>query len=591
MKISPRANVFFKKKKQNKNDDDDDTDRQDDGLRRMETGSSYMQLRRNIYVNMKIPSTEYDVKGRRIDHHYASNLVRTAKYTPISFVPKNLFEQFRNVANLYFLFLVILQCIPLFGVTEPAVSALPLIAILIITAIKDGFEDWKRNQSDDKVNNSKVLRLTNWQNVNVPEVTKGTWYFLHVIFGFFSILSGSENKYAHTYRHATRKNTSGASSEEVVATNIEDQPNIKSSEDRLPLTELAAGGNNSTNELLSVPPTTTPATPSQPQNTLKSTIRKRSDTIRSNMSQMFNRSSNMLNNNNNNNSNVAAKKPYRPGAIPHSVLYRVSTRDSAALSLQQMNQQQQSVTEEIAAEEATGRPSSSSLRPINSTATTTNRAINCADTFPGDPPSPNCQVHWANTKWKDLQVGDYIKLENDQDIPADVVILSTSETDNVCYVETQNLDGETNLKQRQGLPGTAGLRSEHDCERARFYIESEPPHVNIYQYNAVLRWQIDANETDTVRSGVSHEKADAVTYNNILLRGCVLRNTKWAIGIVVYTGNDTKIMLNTGRTPSKRSKIAKATNPHVSYFYSNKVTLYKILTALIIYRSLQILSF
>ncbi|RCI04666.1 hypothetical protein CU098_012151, partial [Rhizopus stolonifer] len=177
--------------------------------------------------------------------------------------------------------------------------------------------------------------------------------------------------------------------------------------------------------------------------------------------------------------------------------------------------------------------------------------------------APSCQVKWANIKWKELQVGDYVMIKNDQDIPADIVILSTSEADNVCYIETQNLDGETNLKQRQGLPGTSGLRTEHDCEEARFYIESEPPHVNIYQYNAVLRWQIDSDETNTVRSGVSHEKADAVTYNNILLRGCVLRNTEWAIGVVVYTGNDTKIMMNTGRTPSKRSKIAKATNPHV----------------------------
>jgi phospholipid-translocating ATPase len=553
MKISPRANGFLKRKKklQNKNDEndgDEDQQQQDDGLRRMETGSSYMRLRRNIYVNMNIPSTEYDDKGRRIDHHYASNLVRTAKYTPISFVPKNLFEQFRNVANLYFLFLVILQCIPLFGVTEPAVSALPLIAILIITAIKDGFEDWKRNQSDDKVNNSKVLKLTNWKNVNIPEITKGTWYFLHVIFGFFSVLSGSENKYAHTYRYATKSDKS--SEEEEQPNTLENQPDVKSSEDRLPLTELAAGGNNSTNEFFSPPP--------QP-NTLKSTIRKRSDTIRSNMSQIFNRN----NSNNNHSSNVSDKKPYRPGAIPHSVLYRISTRDSAAASQQQQQQsstQQSTVVEEE--EAATGRPSSTSLRPTSST----NRPVseNCADAHPGDPPSPNCQVHWASTKWKELQVGDYVKLENDEDIPADVVILATSETDNVCYVETQNLDGETNLKQRQGLLGTSGLRSEHDCERARFYIESEPPHVNIYQYNAVLRWQIDANETDTVRSGVSHEKADAVTYNNILLRGCVLRNTKWAIGIVVYTGNDTKIMLNTGRTPSKRSKIAKATNPHVS---------------------------
>lgn len=524
MKISPRSNIFLKKKKKQQKDQEDDED-DNEGLRRMESTSSYMQARRNIYVNMTLPQSEYDDKGKRIHHRYASNLVRTAKYTPISFVPKNLFEQFRNVANLYFLFLVILQCIPLFGVTEPAVSALPLICILIITAIKDGFEDWKRNSSDDKVNNSLVLRLSNWDNVNVPELYKGNWYYLHLIIGFFSILSGSDNKYAHNYRQAKFNASSSSLLNEPTV------PNIKSSEDRLPLTEYP------------LPPPPPPPTAVQtPAKTLMTTVRKRSDTIRSGVSSIFNRPT-VTN-------TVQEKKPYRPGSIPHSVLYRISTRDSSAAAATSGRPHSQILE---AADETEG-----SLRPMP-----TNPTGKCADAFPGDPPAPTCQVKWTNIKWKELHVGDYVMLKNDQDIPADIVVLSTSETDNVCYVETQNLDGETNLKQRQGLPGTAGLRTEHDCERARFYIESEPPHVNIYQYNAVLRWQIDANETDTVRSGVSHEKADAVTYNNILLRGCVLRNTKWAIGIVVYTGNDTKIMLNTGRTPSKRSKMAKATNPHV----------------------------
>lgn len=527
MKISPRANIFLKKKKtqQNNQDDEDDNNGRNDDLRRMDSTSSYMQLRRNIYVNMTLPQSEYDEKGKRVDHRYASNLVKTAKYTPINFVPKNLFEQFRNVANLYFLFLVILQCIPLFGVTEPAVSALPLICIIIITAIKDGFEDWKRGNSDDKVNNSRALRLSNWKNVNVPELERGTWYYLHLVIGFFSVLSGSDNKYAHSYRQAKFISSSSSSSLNEPP-NTRELPNIKSSEDRQPLTEEQAEYTSQT-----------------PTKTLMTTVRKRSDTIRSGVSSIFSRPTAA--------SMTPEKKPYRPGSIPHSVLYRESTRDSHAAAA------------------SGGRPHSRILEGDETelTPSNVNPTIKCADAFPGDPPVPTCQVKWSNVKWKELNVGDYVMLENDQDIPADIVVLSTSEADNVCYIETQNLDGETNLKQRQGLPGTAGLRTEHDCERARFYIESEPPHVNIYQYNAVLRWQIDANETDTVRSGVSHEKADAVTYNNILLRGCILRNTKWAIGIVVYTGNDTKIMLNTGRTPSKRSKMAKATNPHVKIIF------------------------
>ncbi|KAI7902367.1 uncharacterized protein BX663DRAFT_510883 [Cokeromyces recurvatus] len=535
MKIISRENIFIKKSKNHKYDE---SEQENNGLSRMASTSSYMQSRRYIYVNMDLPSSEFDEKDNQIHHNYATNLVRTAKYTPITFIPKNLFEQFRNVANLYFLFLVILQCIPIFGVTEPVVSALPLICILIITAIKDGIEDWKRNESDDKVNNSTVLRLSNWRNVNIPDIKKGPWYYFHILVGFFCILSGTENRYAHTYRQSRKKspiqidNLSEPEPEpEPNNNNNNNKKKMKSSskEDRLPLTEL-----DQQMEFISSPP-----------KSLINSVRKRSDTIRSIFT---NRSPNQ---------NIPTapsqltnrREPYRPGAIPHSVLYRMSTRDSSTTTTAHRHS-------DILENE---RTSTSLHQPLPSH----DIKCSCADAYPGDPPAPNCQVKWGYTKWKELNVGDYVKIENDQDIPADIVVLSTSENDNICYVETQNLDGETNLKQRQGLPGTNGLRTEHDCERARFYIESEPPHVNIYQYNAVLRWQVDANESETTRSGVAHEKADAVTYNNIILRGCVLRNTKWLIGIVVYTGNDTKIMLNTGRTPSKRSKMAKATNPHV----------------------------
>ena len=49
----------------------------------------------------------------------------------------------------------------------------------------------------------------------------------------------------------------------------------------------------------------------------------------------------------------------------------------------------------------------------------------------------------------------------------------------------------------------------------------------------------------------------------MLLRGTVLRNTQWAIGLVLYTGEDTKIVMNSGDTPSKRSKVERQMNPQV----------------------------
>jgi phospholipid-translocating ATPase len=169
--------------------------------------------------------------------------------------------------------------------------------------------------------------------------------------------------------------------------------------------------------------------------------------------------------------------------------------------------------------------------------------------------SGNARFH--QDYWKNVQVGDFVRIYNDDPIPADVVVLSTSDPDGACYVETKNLDGETNLKLRHALQCGHALKHAKDCERAQFVIESEGPHPNLYQYSGVIRWmQHDANDSD----GPGQQRDEPVTINNMLLRGCFLRNTEWALAVVVFTGIDTKIMLNSGITPSKRSRIARELN-------------------------------
>ena len=93
-------------------------------------------------------------------------------------------------------------------------------------------------------------------------------------------------------------------------------------------------------------------------------------------------------------------------------------------------------------------------------------------------------------------------------VPADIVIVSTSDPDGACYIETKNLDGETNLKVRQCSlqSGQEECRHAKDCEKADFWIESEGPHPNLYSYSAVARWQQRADPT-RIRTLLSYEKA------------------------------------------------------------------------------------
>lgn len=89
-------------------------------------------------------------------HHpngsYLTNRVKTTKYTVWSFVPKNLFEQFHRFANLYFLFIVLLNFVPSVNAVAPGLAVLPVAAVLLVTAIKDGYEDYRRYRLDKKVN-------------------------------------------------------------------------------------------------------------------------------------------------------------------------------------------------------------------------------------------------------------------------------------------------------------------------------------------------------------------------------------------------------------------------------------------------------
>lgn len=361
--------------------------------------------RRNVYANIPLPSSELNKSGDPIAK-YPRNKVRTAKYTLITFIPKNLLEQFRRVANIYFLLLVILQIFPIFGATSPQVAMLPLVAILVITGVKDAIEDYRRNVLDNQVNQSVTTKLNNFRNVNIPQDDRSVF----------------EKAF-----HITRGPSRG--------------------------------------------------------------VRK-------------------LQNNN-------------AMELSDNVLYMHGNKADTMTSL------------------------TPSIKSIG--------VVDYAKQTPGT-------SKWERTFWKKLQVGDFVLLRENDQIPADLVLLSTSDPDGMAFVETKNLDGETNLKPKKCLKATSGICSEEDIEHSQFLIDSEPPNASLYSYNGVLRYK----SRKTPESTVTKDAVEPVTASELLLRGCSLRNTQWAIGFVVFTGSDTKIMLNGGETPSKRSKIEKETNFNVA---------------------------
>ncbi|KAJ7129762.1 phospholipid-translocating ATPase [Mycena epipterygia] len=312
---------------------------------------------RTVYVNQNLPADYLDPKGKvKPAHTYPSNQVITSKYTIITFLPRNLLEQFRRVANVFFLALAILQFFPKFQTVSVGVVILPLIIVLAFSALKDGWEDIIRHQADRKMNHSKTLVLAapDWNNPNAMQ---------------------------------------------------------------------------------------------------------------------------------------GKSRTFVRGLVPHRK-----------------------------------RPDADMVKASG--------------------------ADWEVTPWEDLRVGDFVKIQDNDSIPADILICATSEDENVAFVETKNLDGETNLKSRHAVAGLAHLNTPADCANAlnAFSIKADRPNTNMYRLNAAV---------------VMGDETFPVDLSMTLLRGTVLRNTQWVIGVVMYTGLDTKIVANSGGAPSKRSRVERQMNPQV----------------------------
>jgi phospholipid-transporting ATPase len=123
------------------------------GLRRNSTSLRAAALKlvnRIVYVNDE---------PRNEEGKYADNVIKTSKYNIITFLPLNLFEQFRRIANFYFLFILLIQLIPDISPFPIASTAAPLGFIIFVTMAKDGFEDFKRHREDAIANSKLFLRL------------------------------------------------------------------------------------------------------------------------------------------------------------------------------------------------------------------------------------------------------------------------------------------------------------------------------------------------------------------------------------------------------------------------------------------------
>ncbi|KFV70550.1 putative phospholipid-transporting ATPase VB [Dryobates pubescens] len=148
--------------------------------------------------------------------------------------------------------------------------------------------------------------------------------------------------------------------------------------------------------------------------------------------------------------------------------------------------------------------------------------------------------------WKDVRVGDFVQLQCNETIPADILLLYSSDQNGICHLETANLDGETNLKQRQVVLGFSSQNSLFEPEFFQNTIVCEVPNNDLNKFKGYMEQP-------------NHERI-GFNIESLLLRGCTIRNTEAAVGIVIYAGHETKAMLNNNGPRYKRSKLERRMN-------------------------------
>lgn len=163
-----------------------------------------------------------------------------------------------------------------------------------------------------------------------------------------------------------------------------------------------------------------------------------------------------------------------------------------------------------------------------------------------------CQVYregkFQKIKWAELLVGDIVLVEEMETLPGDLIVLSTNLESGICYIETSSLDGEKNLKPKMSpkeIFEDIGQNLDKAVLRLEGKVVCESPNPLLHEFNGTLSLR-------------NHKVL--LGHKQLLMRGSVLKNSKWIIGIAAYTGKDTKIMLNANPAKGKQSQIEKITN-------------------------------
>jgi len=579
------------------------------GMTRADTKISHRKTKkdsRRVFVNIPPPAAYLDSNGMP-KATFGSNRINTAKYTTLTFLPKNLFEQFRRVANMFFLFMAIIQLTPLFTVGSPFLTVFPLCFVIGVTAIKDGFEDYKRHVEDRNFNQRLCPQLKNVVNYNYPTESHLAAQRQKSVFSraWHSLVHGLDSGKKKSMR-ALR--LSKKQSRELPALDLADLPldedttiadtNAQQQQQQDPAKQpefvkeqwhyLRVGDvimlkNNQAVPadaiILSTSETegscfietkdldgeTNLKTRSSLHETSKyNTARRMSrlkcyidvEPINANLFS-FNGSLTMLSRKRQTGGASGSPSGGDTAGQRHSH-YAPSITSSMISSVRgSMEDNEETYEEPLPGGEGVGLGVDGQNGPQADSGSTA--------------ASEYARLHKSASHRRRSRLSGAVGAStgSSNNYGGDKQELSQEPEEQV-YQDDQHPAARPSVATRNSLYRTATSASMAGAsEMAKSVLKANyEQQMQVQQPQEVIREQLSGpSNSGAVRTtsgkAIYKETTVPVDINNMLLRGHVVRNTHWVIAVIVATGTETKIMLNSGETPSKRSRIEKTMNIQV----------------------------
>ncbi|KAG0085214.1 hypothetical protein BGZ92_009158 [Podila epicladia] len=536
------------------------------GMTRADTKISLRKTKkdsRRVFVNIPPPAQYLDSNGMP-KMTYGSNRINTAKYTALSFLPKNLFEQFRRVANMFFLFMAIIQLTPMFTVGSPFLTVFPLCFVVGVTAIKDGFEDYKRHVEDRNFNERLCQQLKNVVNYNYP--TAGLIAARNER-GYFSRVW---NALAHGFNTGTKKS--------LRALKLAKEPSRELRE--MDLNDLPVDDDDIS------------ATQSQ-QQTQKGTD-KQPEFIKEQWHNLRVGDFIMLKNN----QAVPADAIILSTSEAEGSCF-IETKDLDGETNLKTRMSLHETSKYNTARRCSRLKCYIDMEPINANLFSFNGSLTMLArkkrpaTSGADNRlsySPSVTSSMISSPRGSMEEDDSVRgsldvrPEGDFASGSDGPAQSGTSASDYAHLHRNPLQ-KRRSRFSESLAGSGeGDKQEWEPEESH---EDHPSHRHSKRSSLhrtatgqsmggasmMARNVLKANHEQQLQRQPSRADGKACPYkettipvdiNNMLLRGHVIRNTYWVIAVIVATGTETKIMLNSGETPSKRSRIEKTMNIQVA---------------------------